>query len=261
MHPSNNYVGSCTRSFLDGEIGLCKEQFDLIETVLAHIRPTSPCGLIHGLSLGFGASLSRATDAAVAVELFYAACSLADDIQDGEAGYAGVDVAHRLNTQLMILCASFVALSKVSSVSSFGMGGIQMLQGQALEIAPNRPNTIDAYAKYSDGIAGAAFETYLGLVAVIVNDTWNICDLPFTILLRRYGRSMGNLIQIMTDQETKDPRWLDIHKSDRVEYSKTVYDRFITIADTVPKELDELTENILRRSTCTLFGENSGKST
>jgi geranylgeranyl pyrophosphate synthase len=215
---------------------------------------------VYDLALAGGASEQNSEFAGVAVELFYAACSLTDDIQDEEAEYAGDDVAHQVNAQSILICAAFMALTKLSSVYSFGVGGIRMLKGQLRELSFDDRVSIEDYIIVAEAIAGAAYEEYLKLVAVAIMETSGDRDEHVIDLWKRYGHALGVLIHLIADSDTKDPRWTGIDDLDRDEYAVHVFQTFSEVADEMPRlgVVEKLTKLSLERAKWVLFGQVDG---
>lgn len=265
QHPTNNYIGSLTRSFLAVNAHLKGKDFDTVESVLSKIRSTSPSGMIYDLARSCGADEKHSEYAAVSVELFYAACSLTDDIQDEEAEYAGESVATQVNAQSMIICASFMSLSRLSACESFGCSGIKMLTGQSIELSQAGQPTIETYSEISECIAGAAFESYFGLIATALIKTTSVyvpsLDIGIMRRCKEYGRALGNLIQVVTDQESKDERWLGIDVDDQAQYLTKVLQEYKKASIDMPVALQNLTKSNLGRFECAFSVKSNGANT
>ena len=159
--------------------------FDSVEQVLDHFREGTPGGLVYALALREGASQHHAESAGVSADLWYAACSLTDDIQDGESDYAGDTLAEQVNVQSLLICLAFLSLGALGLGERFALRGVGMLSGQYEEISTE----IWSLEKYNDvgmKIAGYAFGLYMILVAVAARG-WDGIGSEYCEDWRRYG--------------------------------------------------------------------------
>ena len=208
---SNNSpsVGLATRAWLgrlsqEGML-LDRQSWDPIQRALDKCRQVSPAGMVHDLALRLGASAERALLAGSVSELFYAACSLTDDLQDGDTdAYLGdLPFALRLNAQSHLLClvAARVRDLSLDLVADIYRTGAAMLTGQRIEISRD-PWNVEAYEKVARLSAGEQFGTHLSLAAIAAGKD----EAPW----RQFGRAWGMLLQLVADREARDPRLLSL---------------------------------------------------
>lgn len=117
-HPNNPFISSKTREWVSAT---SKASPDLLgghtlPLIFKCLRATihqHPGGIIHGLSRTMGASEELAIEAAVCGELFFSACNLTDDLQDGDTRryLKGVSPALQLNTQSLLYSLAGVAVN------------------------------------------------------------------------------------------------------------------------------------------------------
>lgn len=244
-----------TRSYLNDLKTISPGHMDAYDRVLSHIRPNSPCGLIHSLCLKEGAEIERSNLMAISAELFYAACSLTDDIQDGESDYAGKTLAQQVNIQASIICAAFSIFGRMGLSSSIGDYGVAILDGQHIELS--KTLDINLYAEYTLKIAGLPFGIYMAMVPTAKRDLKNVEH------WYDYGKYLGKAIQICTDHETKDPRWHRLSKPERLNYFLEIETGFEKKSETLPNhtELVNLTKTTMGRLECVKSDLGYGDST
>lgn len=242
MQWNNSYVGSCTRAYLSIAHGLPSDVLEGVERALSHIRPTSPCGLIYDMARVLGAPDASAVNAAVAVELWYAACSLTDDIQDGDAGYAGKTIGVQVNVQAMLICTAHRALQMVNAAGTFYDSGVTMLVGQAEELRREWGEAwaTHGYERVARSIAGVAFASYFSLVPIAADKQ---TESP---RWTQYGAAFGMILQIIADAESKDPRFKSIAISARQRIVADAEREFRNATDDVP-EAEKITKITLAR--------------
>jgi len=214
MQLSNNpAVDLSTRRWLDrlvteGEL-LDTASRAIMDRAITRCLKVSPGGLVHDLARGLNASPTLALLAGSVSEVFYAVCSLTDDLQDGDAEqYLGpISPALALNVQSHLLCLVAVRANELETeIGSDRSGqlvldvyrtGAAMLLGQRMEIARD-PWTVGVYETVARLSAGEQFGTHLAIGAAAAR----VDTAPW----RQLGRSYGTLLQLVADRESRDPR-------------------------------------------------------
>ena len=181
----------------------------LMERAIAKCLKVTPGGLVHDLARDLGARPELALLAGSVSELFYAVCSLTDDLQDGDAEpYLGsIAPALALNVQSHLLCLLAVRADEMvqalGTVECRGLvveiyrTGAAMLHGQRMELVRD-PWTVETYEAVARFSAGEQFGMHLvlgALAAGVDPEPW-----------LRLGRSYGSLLQLVADNESRDPR-------------------------------------------------------
>ena len=214
MPSSNNpSVSLATRRWLDRlaqeGILLDPESRNLVERAINKCSRENPAGLVHDLARDLGAQSDLALLAGSVSEVFYAVCSLTDDLQDGDAeAYLGpISPALGLNVQSHLLCLVAVRAGELAREIGGEAGmdlvvdiyrtGAAMLNGQRMEIARD-PWNIKVYETVARLSAGEQFSTHLALGALAAHAD----PAPW----RRLGRAYGTLLQLVADHESADLR-------------------------------------------------------
>ncbi|MFW5878752.1 MAG: hypothetical protein ACOCVR_02945 [Myxococcota bacterium] len=187
---------------------LTEDMLDLLGRVVEHANGVSPCGAVHDIALGLGASPERSLRVAALAELFYAVCSFTDDIQDGDAGaYLGeVPLSRQINTQSHLLCFIAVCLDELFPgeqgrdllVELYRTGAL-MLQGQDMELTRVTWD-VERYHEVALLSGGHQFALYFQLAAEGAEQdgtAWSKLGLPF-----------GSLLQMGIDLVQQDERLL-----------------------------------------------------
>lgn len=227
MNPNNSYVGYCTRTYISEYID--RDLFNAVENTLYAIRPNSPSGMVYGLIMDGNGDDDIAEMCGVAVELWYAACSLTDDIQDGESEYAGKTLSEQINVQSILICLSFTLFSKLGLSNYVSNSGVEMLKGQYIDIAYKKI-TAEDYCILSRAIGGKAFGTYFLTCA---RGIYGI-DVEKMNGYRIFGEAYGFLLNIIVDRDTKDKRWCNLEN-----YEKNwILDRAVSYFETIAVEKD-----------------------
>jgi len=226
MVPSSNgpAVDLSTRKWLDGLVIegalLDAASRSLMERAITKCLRVTPCGLVHDVARGLGAPPDLALLAGSVSEVFYAVCSLTDDLQDGDAEpYLGpIPPALAWNMQSHLLCLLAVRANELASklketrrrdlVTKIYATGAAMLLGQRLELTRDSW-TIETYEKVARLSAGEQFGLHLLLGALAAD----VEPEP----LRRWGRAFGTLLQLVADVESQDSRLVRFPTEERGE--------------------------------------------
>ncbi|MDA3865077.1 MAG: hypothetical protein PF689_14545 [Deltaproteobacteria bacterium] len=241
-HPNNFFISKATRGWLTTETKSPKGQLDrqsrkLLQPAINHCKAKHPGGLVHSLATDMGVTPELAKMAGICAELFYAACSFTDDLQDNDARkYMGeVSLSLLINTQAHLFALSGAAANfyqkklqdKYSSVSTkcktsdnLNLCGFlfqtssQMLNGQYYELQHENWNP-DIYIKVAYLSSGKQFSYYL-LLALYPNlldpDKKFHCNELHNWL--KWSEYYGIGLQITTDYKTQDPRLLDFTEAE-----------------------------------------------
>ncbi len=168
-----------------------------------------PGGLVFGLARDLGADTELSLAAASVCEMFYAACSVTDDLQDGDTDeYLGhLPMSLRINSQIQLL--SLVAVRFQEVVERIPQPNCQelvqevyrtlsvMLTGQRMEIL-RAPWDIGVYETVARLSAGEQFATYMKIASV--------CADRKPEAYCRFGNAVGVCLQVLADIETADTR-------------------------------------------------------
>jgi geranylgeranyl pyrophosphate synthase len=214
LEPNNPYINWVTKATFLNNKQLETKEFLL--KALTNSIEHSPCGLIYELCLAAGVEDQRAEVAASAVELLYCACSLCDDVQDGDAQYVSSDVSIQVNTLTQMLCLGLERVSQVSLMLPvfFSKSGSKALSGQYLEI--KKPDWDESlYKRVAFDIAGRLFGEYLRIVAVAAEMNSNSYV--------EIGQIFGMLLQLTVDVLHKDDRLLKLNVESLFNWGRTMY--------------------------------------
>jgi hypothetical protein len=258
---NNPAVSRCTRAWL-GEISETGTLLDaecriLVQTVLDKVRDVHPGGLVFSLSRELDVDEERALVAGSVCEMFYAACSVTDDLQDGDTDvYLGaVPMPLRINAQVQLLSLVAVRLAGLAETLDRSVRGALivdpyrtlaiMLTGQRLELVRD-PWNIAAYERVARLSAGEQFGTYFRIAAAAAN----VDPGPWV----EYGRSFGTLLQIVTDDETEDARLRCLPSDEVARLCRTAVDDLSRgWSGSATTLLNELTRGVVKR--CRLLPE------
>jgi len=192
---------------------LDKPSWEILQPILDKTRGVHPGGLVYGLALDLGGSDPRALLAGSVCEMFYSACSVTDDLQDGDTDeYLGhVPLPLRINVQVQLICLVAVRLNELALWVSPDLGRSLlvdayrtlsiMLTGQRLEITRD-PWNKRSYEKVAELSAGTQFELYMKIAAAAADHSPDD--------LARLGHAIGTFLQHTTDEETDDDRLLTL---------------------------------------------------
>jgi hypothetical protein len=222
MPASNNpSVGLATRRWLERlereRILLDPISRNLIERAVTKCLRVSPAGLVHDLARDLGARPDLAVLAGSVSEVFYAVCSLTDDLQDGDTeDYLGpISPALRLNIQSHLLCLVAVRAGELAREIGGEAGmdlvvdvyrtGAAMLNGQRMELIRD-PWNAEVYETVARLSAGEQFGTHVALGALAAR----VDPAPW----RHLGRAYGTLLQLVADYESADPRLTELPAGD-----------------------------------------------
>jgi hypothetical protein len=152
-----------------------------------------------------GAAEQDAMGAASVAELFYAACSFSDDIQDGDAwrSLPTGDLARWVNVQGHLLALVGVRAGEVAQGEGWLVAAVyetlaRMVVGQRVEIERD-PWTGAAYRRVAELSAGEQFALYMALAA-------RTAGTEAVLAWAAFGRPVGALIQLWTDRQSGDAR-------------------------------------------------------
>ena len=191
----------------------------LIEKSIAKCARVSPAGMVHDLAIHLGAPSETALLTASVVEMFYAVCSLTDDIQDGDAtAYLGdVPLPLQINALTHLLCLVAVRCQDLEAliksrrsseiVTEVYRVGATMLTGQRVEIERS-PWKIEQYERVARMSAGVQYGLYFQLAAE--------CAEAEEVAWIDFGRAFGTLLQLASDMESEDLRLTVLDKNDTV---------------------------------------------
>ncbi|HEY3451231.1 MAG TPA: hypothetical protein VGK67_33040 [Myxococcales bacterium] len=201
-----------TRRFLEGLIAsgdLDRPSVGLLQEALARAADAHPGAFVHLLADALGAPPEAALEAGSLAQMFYAAASLTDDLQDADQAdaLARRDPRLQLNALAQLLCATAAraaSLSRavgdrgaVAALSATFQAGVAMLTGQRLELAGGTW-TSARYRKVAELSAGRQFEAYLAMSALAAGAS--------PARLTGLGRPLGLLLQLHHDLRTRDRR-------------------------------------------------------
>lgn len=228
---NNPVVSRSTRAWLGSisETGtiLDPECLLLVQPILDKVRQVHPGGLVFSLTRELGGSLDKALHAGSISEMFYAACSVTDDLQDGDtdAYFSDVPMSLRINAQVQLLSLVAVRLAELAETLDPGARCALMLEpyrtlsimltGQRLELVRD-PWDIATYERVARLSAGEQFGTYLRIAA----ESAGVRSEPWVF----WGRSFGALLQIVTDDETGDSRLKCLPEDEAVQLSRTLFE-------------------------------------
>jgi hypothetical protein len=206
--------------------------------ILNKVKDVHPGGLFFTLALDQGASPEMALHAASVCEMFYAACSVTDDLQDGDTDeYLGhLPMSLRMNAQVQSICLATIRLSEYAIlidsnqsrtlVSDVFRNLSSMLTGQRKEIVRD-PWTMKTYESVAVLSGGKQFVSYMRIsccAAGIVNvDPW-----------LRWAGAFAVLLQYVTDLETHDDRLFVLESKTRESWCK----RWVQELNTSQAQLD-----------------------
>lgn len=187
---------------------------DLMFPAIDAVSQIHPGGTVYDLAIDLGAREIPALTAASAAEMFYAVCSLTDDLQDGDSDsyYGTTPYAMRLNAQSHLFCLAALRQSDLipflsNQTSDFDFyrdlffTGAVMLNGQRLELEC-KTWTLPDYKRVADQSAGEQVAFYFGLAAAIAGQN--------TSQWKNLGRSIGIIGQLISDKEVGDIRYISI---------------------------------------------------
>jgi hypothetical protein len=252
---NNPAVSRCTRAWL-GEISETGTLLDaecrlLIQPVLDKVRGVHPGGLVFSLSRELKVDEPRALVAGSVCEMFYAACSVTDDLQDGDtdAYFSDVPMSLRINAQVQLLSLVAVRLAELVETLDPGMRCALMLEpyrtlaimltGQRLELVRD-PWDIATYERVARLSAGEQFGTYFRIAAAVADVE------PASFV--EYGRSFGTLLQIIADDETDDSRLRSLPVDRVTSFSRTVANDLSDYScGHAASFLNELTRGVVKR--------------
>lgn len=189
----------------------------LMEKSIAECLRVNPAGMVHDLAIDLGASSEIALLTASVVEMFYAVCSLTDDIQDGDAtAYLGdASLALQINTLTHLLCLVAVRCQELEVLLESRRGseivtevyrvGATMLTGQRMEIERS-PWKIEQYERVARMSAGVQYGLYFQLAAA--------CAEVEEVAWIEFGRAFGALLQLVSDMESEDLRLTVLDRGD-----------------------------------------------
>ncbi len=181
----------------------------LLSAVLERARGAHPGGFVYLVADALGARPDAALQAGALAQLFYAAASFTDDLQDEDRrdALAHLDRRLQLNALAQLLCATATwgqgarrLLGPGPALDVLGAtfrAGVAMLTGQRLELAPGRWTT-RRYLEVARLSAGRQFEAYLGMAAAAARAP------PRTLVA--VGQPLGVLLQIHHDLRARDLR-------------------------------------------------------
>ncbi len=216
MNGIDNYtIGLATRKWLGEQAagGLVLDQpcRILIERIVEKCLDVNPGGMVYRLAVGEGADQDSAKAAGSVCELFYAGCSVTDDLQDGDTDVYLEDVpmALRLNGQLQLISLVEVRLDGMAIgdklrdpsriIGQFYRTLSIMLTGQRMELVRD-PWNEETWYNVARLSAGEQFAAYFSLVAAVSGrdrDSWG-----------NVGRAYGIALQMVADIESEDCRLL-----------------------------------------------------
>lgn len=208
---------------------------ELVERGLDRVVPVSPAGLVYELALLLGAPYERAMDAGSYAELFYASCSLLDDIQDGDAETYLDDVPPeiRLNTVFMIQALAMSRLRPYpGEVAAYCYEcAATMLTSQRLELLREAWD-IAAYERVGRLAAGAELRALLRVAAAAAEEPF----LPFEPV----GDVLGEILQLANDRRSGDERLVCLPPDDIERYESELRRRAALCLEAVPDRAREL---------------------
>lgn len=223
MHPGNPRVSVVTRRWLTYLSQAQPEVLDeasltLLWPALRECHQKHPGGLVEAMCVAMGGDYKTAEVVASVCELFYAACSLSDDIQDEDADkYMGITLALQVNAQghLLALIAERIASIPVSGsehkIRTAYKTLATMISGQRLEIVRN-PWTIREYEIVAQMSAGTQVSWYMELAAWAAR-----MANPDRLRVGIWGASLGKMLQVVWDNVEEDSRWFEFPIEDRKE--------------------------------------------
>jgi hypothetical protein len=226
---NNPAVGLATRTWLgvQAETGkildpACRR---LVQRVLDKVRGIHPGGLAHGLALELGAASERALLVGSICELFYAACSVTDDLQDGDTdAYLGdLPMSLRINAQAQLLGLVAVRLHELARLLPAEEGRdlmaepyrvfAIMLTGQQLELTRD-PWDVTTYEIVARLSAGEQFGLYASIAARAAGAPAE----PWVA----FGRCLGTALQIAADIESADERFVGLPRDPVADFVQRV---------------------------------------
>lgn len=211
IRSNNGFVGINTRCFLVSCVNsgvLNNETLFCINRALDFNRERSPSGTIYDLSIILGASKIDALNAGSLCELWYACCSLTDDIQDGDGYYVDDDVSIQVNTQAQLICLSFQFMNRYfkEMVGDFSSSGCLMLSKQYFDLKRGGNWDEVIYKDVANGISGVAFGNYMKVATVAAN-----LDHREREKFVRFGIKFGEMLQLCVDYKQRDERLLNLN--------------------------------------------------
>ena len=197
----------------------------LIRPLLEKVRFVHPGGLVYGVASDLGAPQETAFIAVSLAELFYAACSDTDFLQDGDTGAypEQTPLSLQINAQAHLLCLVAIRLNDLAAAVPPRRAGeltrnlyrtpAIMLTGQRLELTRENWDA-QAFERVTRYSAGEQFGSYLSFAAAAADVD------PEDLLVA--GRAFGNMLQVIADVESRDPRFVALPEADR----KMICDQF-----------------------------------
>lgn len=205
MSNSADAIAAAVRAALDARLADARDRERLYRRVVRHLpaadaREGSPvCPPM--FSLRAARALGLADEVAIALAaagaFFFSAADLADDCADGDAGD---DLGRDLNDvcrllfihQQLLLALPGVPLDRRAGLAAlFAEAGLEMADGQALDLAGTDALEAASPLRIAEGKAGGEFAAFLAAPALVAGRD----PAPW----RRYGRALGALVQILTD--------------------------------------------------------------
>lgn len=253
MHPCNPYVSQQTRAWLSvladrGDV-IDIPSVSLLWPALRACHAKHPGGFCYEMALAMGTEQSVAASVASACEIFYTACSLSDDIQDGDASaYLPERLSLQINAQghLLALIAERIATLPIASghadrwVTEAYHILAQMVMGQHREIV-RCPWTVQDYARVARLSAGTQMGLYVGLVG------WASGAHPHQIAaMRAWGGCFGACLQVVWDHYEMDDRLLGLDASDMTKMTKEMVLTLQATLDSLPGALRSVVERATR---------------
>lgn len=218
-----------------------------IESILMKSADIHPGGLVHGISLEYGSTNDDALVVGSVCEMFYAGCSVTDDIQDGDSDkYLGdYTLAEQINAQLQLLSLVSLRLDSIKKTSR-SMSTVRrlyetlsiMLTGQRYELVRS-PWNIEIYEKVARLSAGEQFATYFELALIPTQYDHS--------MLKALGITIGMLLQVIADIETRDDRFLLFPKEERRMFVKKIVDESILLSQNIPASIKVQVEELVNR--------------
>lgn len=255
--PYNNpMVGLATRAWINslaeqGDV-LDPDCAALVTVALEACSRVHPGGMVHDLSVREGVKSELALLAGSVAQLFYAACSATDDLQDGDSGRyfdSTVPLALRLNAQLQLVCAVSLRLEELLAATCTADEAARrvlnpyrvlsiMLTGQRLELT-RQPWGTSQYERVARLSAGEQFAFYFSLVAVVAGTPLNFHS--------TLGAAFGSLLQLVVDCESRDERLTCLPPDEVRALAMTFVDEVRVVAGPIAATAAPVVEHLLGR--------------
>jgi len=243
MLAQNPRVSLCTRNWLWSLIDKCLDEpcYRMLLKIVYQTRWEHPGGAVYEYALELGASGEHALVAGSAAEIFYAACSAGDDIQDGDASeYMECSYALQLNAQAQLMA---LVTGRIRAITTLPQDTFDphealvfMLTGQRMELCRGDDWNVGDYMFVARASAGMEYRSILRMaVMAYLADNRMGAERGLMEAVEALGVWVGMGLQLYADARTKDERLFSFSDA---EIAKMKLD----VIEGIRKTSDSLTE-------------------